>query len=1088
MDALFGLSMQTIMYVLLAIFAVSIGSVAWVVLRNRTMFKMGLRNVPRRGLQTVLIVVGLMLATLIITASFATGDTIDYSVSGAAYNQWERTDLNLNLRGADSEDAIGPDIFVTENVASQLQKQFAGDPDIDVFMPFLFEKVAATSDASKLSEPAANLTGVDPKALTQVGGLHNVEGGTYDLATLSATDALLSERAAKHLGATTGDTLTLYYEGDQFTVNVVGVVEDEQSSGVVGDFDDSLRAGGIVMNLAAVQGITGHTGQVNYISVALKGDVRSTVGPQAAAAAERIEQYLNTTQGKVMLNLSADNIVVETVKADDIQQAEEFGNLFTTFFLAIGLFSIAAGIMLIIMIFVMLAAERKAEMGMARAVGAQRGNLVQSFVSEGMVYNLLAGSVGIGLGVAAAFGLVVGYLRYSLGDDFNFISSHVTMRSLVVSFCLGVVLTFVTVVFASIKVSGVNIVAAIRGTPEDETPAASKKVSWWSIIIGLPLLIVPPLGLWFILRKGLNVSWAWILCPAGVALGALAIMGAKGSGQEVMFSLGFTLIPLSLAGLATHYRVSPRVTWTLVGLVLAGYWLSPVNIGEEVLGREMKGGIEMFLLSGIMVVTSFTLIIVYNARLLTLLFQRNGGFRYRVPVIAGALTVFFAATGFALGDTANSIGQLFYLVAGMTAIAGAFAFASVRFSTLGPVLKMGVAYPLANRFRTGMTIAMFSLIIFSLTAFSAIIANFSALYGGADGNGGYDVVATENHGAGVTDLQSSLGDAAVAGDITGIATVSTPRGQQEVLQAGATEAHVYPVIAGSPQFFSETTKLDAFANGYTDAASVLATIRDNPDFAMLDQAASDSQSGSDWVADVEISSDRFDPFQLTIRNTANGAERTVTVIGVWASRLNQDITAGVYVNAESYTSVFGAPDLSRTYVKLTSGTDAKVAAQQIESVLASRGVQADSVTALIDDQTAQDRAFNRMFQGLMALGLLVGVAALGVIAFRSVVERRQQIGMLRAIGYQRESIALTFVMESAFVGLMGILSGVVGGVIVSRNIFTTGLFANQGAEFTMPWGEVLVMVSLALIVSLAMTWLPSRNAANVPVADALRYE
>src|SRR5207248_11259652 len=45
--------------------------------------------------------------------------------------------------------------------------------------------------------------------------------------------------------------------------------------------------------------------------------------------------------------------------------------------------------------------------------------------------------------------------------------------------------------------------------------------------------------------------------------------------------------------------------------------------------------------------------------------------------------------------------------------------------------------------------------------------------------------------------------------------------------------------------------------------------------------------------------------------------------------------------------------------------------------------------------------FNRIFQGFMALGLFVGVAALGVIAFRSVVERRQQIGMLRAIGYQK---------------------------------------------------------------------------------------
>jgi putative ABC transport system permease protein len=46
----------------------------------------------------------------------------------------------------------------------------------------------------------------------------------------------------------------------------------------------------------------------------------------------------------------------------------------------------AAGVMLIFMIFVMLAAERRAEMGMARAVGAQRGHIVRSFLAEGMAY------------------------------------------------------------------------------------------------------------------------------------------------------------------------------------------------------------------------------------------------------------------------------------------------------------------------------------------------------------------------------------------------------------------------------------------------------------------------------------------------------------------------------------------------------------------------------------------------------------------------------------------------------------------------------------------------------------------------------
>jgi len=129
-----------------------------------------------------------------------------------------------------------------------------------------------------------------------------------------------------------------------------------------------------------------------------------------------------------------------------------------------------------------------------------------------------------------------------------------------------------------------------------------------------------------------------------------------------------------------------------------------------------------------------------------------------------------------------------------------------------------------------------------------------------------------------------------------------------------------------------------------------------------------------------------------------------------------------------------------------------------------------------------------MFQAFMALGLFVGIAALGVIAFRSVVERRQQIGMLRAIGYQTESISLTFMLESGFIALMGILSGVVGGVIVSRNLFTTGQFSGSGVDFVMPWSEVLVFVAVALVISLFMTWWPSRAASRVPVADALRYE
>ncbi|HEY8172858.1 MAG TPA: lipoprotein-releasing system transmembrane subunit LolC, partial [Dehalococcoidia bacterium] len=61
-------------------------------------------------------------------------------------------------------------------------------------------------------------------------------------------------------------------------------------------------------------------------------------------------------------------------------------------------------------------------------------------------------------------------------------------------------------------------------------------------------------------------------------------------------------------------------------------------------------------------------------------------------------------------------------------------------------------------------------------------------------------------------------------------------------------------------------------------------------------------------------------------------------------------------------------------------------------------------------------------------------------------------------------------------------------VIVSRNLFTTGQFADEGVDFAMPWTEVIVVVAVAFVVSLFMTWWPSRGAAKVPVAEALRYE
>jgi putative ABC transport system permease protein len=124
----------------------------------------------------------------------------------------------------------------------------------------------------------------------------------------------------------------------------------------------------------------------------------------------------------------------------------------------------------------------------------------------------------------------------------------------------------------------------------------------------------------------------------------------------------------------------------------------------------------------------------------------------------------------------------------------------------------------------------------------------------------------------------------------------------------------------------------------------------------------------------------------------------------------------------------------------------------------------------------------------MGLGLFVGIAAVGVVAFRSVVERRQQIGMLRAIGYTRGTVALSFVLESAFVAALGIVSGVGLAIWLAYFLITSDDFPTSDAGFVIPWLQIALISAFAFVASLFMTIIPSRQAAGVPIAEALRYE
>jgi len=126
----------------------------------------------------------------------------------------------------------------------------------------------------------------------------------------------------------------------------------------------------------------------------------------------------------------------------------------------------------------------------------------------------------------------------------------------------------------------------------------------------------------------------------------------------------------------------------------------------------------------------------------------------------------------------------------------------------------------------------------------------------------------------------------------------------------------------------------------------------------------------------------------------------------------------------------------------------------------------------------------------MGLGLFVGIAAIGVIAFRPVIERRQQIGVLRALGWRHELVSLSFMIETAFIVGLGVLTGTGTclGLRLSEKLVTSGELGSDNVVFVIPWPIILTITISTFAIALLMTWIPSRQAARIAPAEALRYE
>jgi putative ABC transport system permease protein len=1064
MDELFGIPTGRLTLILLSVFVAGALALVFLAARDRASFRMAVRNLPRRRAQSVLIVTGLMLATVLFSAAFTTGDTLTTSLRAQALENTGRVDVVVRAERPESGGgtAFGPGAGIAQapearegyfdaEVVDQVRARLADEKDVAGIAPLARETVPVTSPKTDLSEPRVDVLGMDAGSMEGFDDLVTASGKTLDVGDLEEGEVYLSAQTAEGLDVDAGEKVEASLirptagaggeapsgqQGRQRS-GAQGPAEGPGSGRPPAGFEDGsrptrpqvgpriarsspeqgppeLKIAGIyqsganpasdtslVMALDELRELVGEEGRVNEVLITHRG-------PAVEGG-----RYTDATVDEIRPVLSANGLEADPVKKDAIDRADTQGEIFSTLFVLFGQFSVAAGMLLIFLIFVMLATERKRELGIARAVGMQRGALVRAFACEGALYALLASTIGSVLGVGVGW-VMVRFLGSGFAgggsNEFRIVFAT-SPQNVVLAFCMGMVLTFAVVLLSSWRVSRLNVVHAIRDIPEPD-------------------------------RKGRSV-WGVLVALVAPVAGTVAFWQGLATQTTAFYLGGISLVLIGLALLARVLGVRDRVAFSASGLALLALWLTPASVTTP---AGMARGPEMFFVSGIALVVAGVWLVVFNA-----------------DVVLWLVVAMFG-----------------------------------RLRGLPPVLKTAVKYPTQSLFRTGMTLAMFIMVVFTLTAMNFIQAAMGSAFGDTQElSGGFEIRADAGYADPIPDMEVALEDAEEVrkGDVTAVGQVSNlpAKVKQEGLDRDPGSLFVQGVDGG----YSESVGygFGTTAKGYGSDREVWAALQTEEGTAVISADLAPERNASTFGPPVEppveltgfyADDERLpDDLRLRVEEPESGRTKELRVIGVLES--SASFAGQIVTSQRTLEELAGSPVPPRSYYFDLRG-DAAATADALERDFAENGLQTEVTAEVIRDNDATRRIVFLLLRGFMGLGLVVGICALGVISARSVVERRQQIGMMRALGFQRGQVRLTFLIESSFIALLGLGVGVTLGLGFSGTLIDNIRGGFPGMEYTVPWSALVLVVVIGYAASLLTTYLPARRASLVYPAEALRYE
>jgi putative ABC transport system permease protein len=930
----------------------------FILARRPILRRLAVRNAVRRPREALLVILGSLLGAAIITGSAVVGDTMDASIRQAARQHLGPIDELVVARNAGE----------WRSIQGRLRMLPSSSVDGVVSLASFDTATTAGAGGALRTVPNAHVVGFDFDAAHAFGGVGPATGVSGP--TPAPGHAAIGSDLARALEVGPGGQIDVYAYGRPQTLSVDRVLPRIGLAGF--SLTGQQEARNVLVSprvfAAMVRGRPADAAPPSwYVAVSNRGGVES-----GARLSAQVEESISSATAGIEPQIT-------DVKQQFLDAADETGKTFTQMFTAMGSFGVFAGLLLLINLFVMLAAERKSELGMARAVGMRRSQLVGAFATEGFIYALLATLLGTAVGVGLGR-VLVAWSQSAFSSEHNRFDLYFTVKpgSLAQSFLFGFVVAVVTIVAMSIRVSRLNIIRAIRDIAEP--PARRRKRSLYGGF-------------------------------AAVALGALWTVSASASSEPFGLLLGPTLMFIGLAPALT--RVAPPKT---------------------------------------------------------------------AASVLSAATVAWGALVFALfPSSAEGASIMMYVAQGIVMTAGGVAFATLQLDRVSSALhrfggrvlslRLGLAYPLARRGRTGLTVSMYALVVFILTFITSISYMIDRQVSTA--------TASVSGGAKVFVRSSTANPVSIAAlSRTPGVVIAAPleQAQASFALANSPDEHFWPMTAfddslltiGPPKLYDRgpyESDLDAWSSVLSDPNLIIA----DPMFL---------QQGGPPNFSVEVGD------RLTLINPLTGAAHSVKVAAI----ANGDglIANGMLYGWRGAHRLFGDRLVpSRSYVSLLPGTNADAFASHLQSDFLTNGTEAFSIAALMDESFSMTHQIFQLFQGYLAMGLLVGIAGIAVVMIRAVRERRRQIGTLRALGFPAQSVGRSFAIEAGYVALQGTLIGALLALLTLYTIIARS-DAMGDVTFAVPYLQLAVLLAGTVVASLVATIAPAMSATRIRPAVALR--